>query len=395
MFSRFFRRHSSAALTAFAMMALGAIIVSSAAPARALPIFAERYGFSCSACHTAVPDLNAFGNAFRKAGFNLPNAPRHHDFPLALRFQETYMKDLVPAQQRRFNALAILISTANFGADRSYSYFARYIFGSQGAAGSLYFAWAQHVNPTSGVFERVGLFNLPLIANPTQRLDTITNQPAYSYTVGHSSANLATPRLGLLFGQRNNWIDAEFAVSEDEYHGAAYGAPTPPSDFAQAFAVPEVFASGLFTLPGGLKAGILGLSGSRSFQSRARGSIYYDSYRREGVEASWTRGRFDLAGQQLWGSDDNADGFQHASGSSGGFVTLKYHPSAHSYVGVRYDAVANPFAARDYDFYAAFAPTPHSRFVIEHLKPIGNTSAIAVTSAQLLFALPFENSKNR
>src|SRR5579872_6194159 len=114
----------------FAMLALVAGIITAAAPAAALPIFAERYGFRCSACHTAVPELNAFGNAFRQAGFNLPNVPRHREFPLALRFQETYVKDLLPSQTRRFNALAILVSTANFGADRSYSYFTRYLFGS-------------------------------------------------------------------------------------------------------------------------------------------------------------------------------------------------------------------------------------------------------------------------
>jgi hypothetical protein len=379
----------AAAAVAFAALTFGASMLSTAAPAVAVPIFAERYGFSCSACHTAVPELNAFGNAFRRAGFNLPNAPRHRDFPLALRFSENYTKDLLPSQTRRFNAMAILISTANFGADRSYSYFARYLFGTQGAAGSLYFAWAQHVNPVTGVFERVGLFNLPLIANATQRLDTISPQSVYTYTVGHSSANLATPRLGVLFGQRNNSLDAEIAISEDEYHGAAYGAPTPPSDLAQAFAVPEVFGSALFTLPAGFKAGVLGLSGSRAFQSRSSASRFYDSYQREGVQASWTHGQFDLAAQQLWGNDDNADGFGHASASSGGFVTLKYRPSQHSYVGVRYDAVANPFISRDYDVYAVFAPTIHSRFVIEHLTPIGSPNAIAVTSAQLLFALPF------
>ncbi|MDQ6780714.1 MAG: hypothetical protein M3Z37_06135 [Candidatus Eremiobacteraeota bacterium] len=281
-------RPGSHAFTSAASMLLVACALSlvSVAPAAAVPIFAERYGFSCSACHTAVPELNDFGNAFRQAGFNIPGAPRHRDFPLALRFQETYMKDLLPSQTRHYNALAIAVSTANFGADRSYSYFTRYIFGSQGAAGSLYYAWAQHVNPRSGAFERVGLFNLPLIASATQRLDTISNQPAYSYTVGHSAANLATPRLGLLFGQRNRWIDAEVALAEDEYHGAAYGAPTPASDLAQVFAVPEVFGSAIFSLPWGFKAGALGLSGSRSFQSRSTGSTYYDSYRREGVQAS-------------------------------------------------------------------------------------------------------------
>lgn len=366
-----------------------ALSVADIAPARAVPIFAERYGFSCSACHSAVPELNAFGNAFRQAGFNLPGAPRHRDLPIALRFQETYMKDLLPSQTRHYNALAIAVSTANFGADRSYSYFTRYIFGNQGAAGSLYYAWAQHVDPRNGVFERVGLFSLPLIASATQRLDTISNQPAYAYTVGHSAANLATPRLGLLFGERNRRIDAEIALSEDEYHGAAYGAPTPPSDFAQAFVVPEVFGTATVTLPWGFKAGALGLNGSRSFQSRSTGSTYYDSYQREGVQASWAHDRFELTGQQLWGRDDNADGFGHAAASSGGFVNLKYRPTPHSYLGLRYDAFANPFASRDYDFYAAFAPTAHARFVIEHLRPIGNPGALSVTSAQLLFAFPF------
>ncbi len=364
------------------------LLIASAHPAAAVPIFAERYGFSCSACHTAVPELNAFGNRFRENGFNLPGVPRHADVPLALRFQETYMKDLLPSQQRRFNALAILISTHNFGADNSYSYFARYLFGSQGAAGSLYYAYVQHVLPSNGIFERVGLFSLPLIDNPTQRLDTITTMPAYAYTVGHSSANLATPRLGVLFGQRNDRADVEFAMSEDEYHGAAYGAPTPPSDFAQAFAVPEFFGSATFSLPWGFRAGALGLTGSRQFQSRSTGGIFYDRYDREGVQAAWSSRRFELSAQQLWGKDQNADGFGHPSSSSGGFVNFRFRPIAHAYIGVRYDAVANPFATRDYDFYAAFQPTIHSRIVIEHLKPIGNTSAIAVTSAQLLFALP-------
>jgi len=32
----------------------------------AIPAFARKYGLACSACHTAWPELNAFGQRFRR-----------------------------------------------------------------------------------------------------------------------------------------------------------------------------------------------------------------------------------------------------------------------------------------------------------------------------------------
>jgi hypothetical protein len=43
-----------------------------AAPARAIPAFARRYGTSCLTCHTIYPKLNPFGEAFRRNGFKFP-----------------------------------------------------------------------------------------------------------------------------------------------------------------------------------------------------------------------------------------------------------------------------------------------------------------------------------
>src|SRR5207245_5485273 len=117
-------------------------------------------------------------------------------------------------------------------------------------------------------------------------------------------------------------------------------------------------------------------------------------YYRDGIEAMWTSlsRRFEAVGQQLWGHDDNTDGFGAQALSSGGFLTLKYRPTHNSYIGVRYDAAANPFASRDYDYYAVWAPTIHARLVLEHVKPVGFGAAPSSTNAQLLFALPFEHS---
>lgn len=382
---------SSRYMPLVAGLLVGGVLMLRPAPAAAVPIFAERYGFSCSACHTAVPELNAFGNAFRRAGYQLPSAPRHKEFPIALRFQEDYMKDLPPSQTRRFNALAILISTANFGPRSEFSYYARYLFGSQGAPGSLYYGYLQHVAPQSGVYERAGLFNLPLIANATQRLDTVTTQPAYAYTVGHNSATFANPRFGAMFGQQSDRLDAHIGFSLDEYHGAAYGAPTPPSDLIQTFAEPEVFASLTARVVDTLRVGALRLSGNRNFRSQSNGSVFSDRYYRDGIQGGWTSTHFDLVGQQVWGRDTNADGFGTPVTSSGGFVTFKYRPTAHTYVGVRYDAVANPYATRDWDFYGVFPPSTRARFVVEYLRPINQPGARTQLNMQLLFALPAQN----
>src|SRR4029077_18363096 len=183
---------------------------------------------------------------------------------------------------------AIAVSTADFGRNGEYSYFYRYIFGSQGAAGSTFYGFVQHVAPANGAFERIGLFGLQTIANANQRLDAITSQPAYTYTVGHSAANFSTPRLGVAFGQRNDKQDLELAISFDEYHGAAYGAPAPPSDFAQAFARPEIFATENVAVSPELQIGALGLNGERRFTSRSTGGVYSDVYYRDGLQAMWT-----------------------------------------------------------------------------------------------------------
>ncbi len=281
-----------------------------------------------------------------------------------------------------------MISTANFGPDDSFSYFARYFFGSQGAPGSLYYAWAQHVSAASGVFERIGEYNLPLIANATQRLDTISAQPAYTYTVGANTANFTAPRWGAMFGQQSDRLDAELSLNFDQYHGAAYGAPTPPSNLTQLFQIPEIFASATYTLPDNIQFGALRLAGTRNFTGPT-GPGFSDRYYRDGIQGGWSNRQFTLVGQQLWGFDTNADGLGTSQASSAGFVTFKYYPTPHSYLGVRYDALANPFASRDWDFYGVFAPTVSSRFVLEYLKPINQAGAQSQTNAQLLFAVPW------
>src|SRR3981081_3495467 len=38
-----------------------------------IPAFARKYGMRCSACHLAVPALNAYGQAFKDNGYRMKN----------------------------------------------------------------------------------------------------------------------------------------------------------------------------------------------------------------------------------------------------------------------------------------------------------------------------------
>jgi len=48
------------------------IVLASASPAKAIPAFARKYDMSCTSCHTKPPRLNAFGEAFHMAGYQIP-----------------------------------------------------------------------------------------------------------------------------------------------------------------------------------------------------------------------------------------------------------------------------------------------------------------------------------
>ena len=49
-----------------------AIILGTAVPSRAVPVFSRKYQTSCQTCHTAFPKLNPFGEAFRLNGYRMP-----------------------------------------------------------------------------------------------------------------------------------------------------------------------------------------------------------------------------------------------------------------------------------------------------------------------------------
>jgi hypothetical protein len=71
----------------------------------AIPAFARKYGLPCSACHTAWPELNNFGQVFRDNGYQLMNdrdSPIWQNpsyFPIAFRITPSWHRETANNQQ--------------------------------------------------------------------------------------------------------------------------------------------------------------------------------------------------------------------------------------------------------------------------------------------------------
>jgi hypothetical protein len=59
-------------VTSLGVGALVAVTLFSPPPAKAIPAFSRKYQTSCSTCHSNFPELNDFGEAFKKNGFKFP-----------------------------------------------------------------------------------------------------------------------------------------------------------------------------------------------------------------------------------------------------------------------------------------------------------------------------------
>src|SRR6267154_3183952 len=72
---------------------------------RAIPAFARKYGLPCSACHTAWPELNNFGQVFRDNGYQLMNdrdSPIYQNpsyFPITIRMTPNWHHESQTRQQ--------------------------------------------------------------------------------------------------------------------------------------------------------------------------------------------------------------------------------------------------------------------------------------------------------
>ena len=305
--------------------ALVALVVAAAAQSvQAMPVFAQRYRMTCGACHTAIPELNAFGNSFRNHGYRLPDSvPRHGTTGVAFRYNFEYENAPAPGA-RRFSPgeSDSILGDEDVGAINVYLH---YGLGSQGAPAATYLGFLSTYDAHTKELYRLGLFEVPLTQSPGQRLDSISEYGYFGTAVGHNDLALNAPRLGLETERSIGSAMLIGTLAFGEYKGSAYGgAPV----FTGAETTAERPEIGLF------------------------GRLFFKK-------------TLDFTAQQWVGRDNAPDGADSATGSSGGYLRLKYFLTPHLFVATRYDAAANPFPTRELLQYVGALVFKHARVVVE------------------------------
>src|SRR5688572_30989346 len=163
-------------LLAFAGAALAVSIV--ATPGWAIPAFARKYRVSCMQCHSPVPRLNAFGEAFAANGFEFAvgEPPRdtvgtsdallrlQNDIPLAIRFDSYVRAQNKPTGGQNSIDLqapwVIKLLSGGQIADKV-SYYMYFLLAERGEIGGLEDAYVQFTDVAeTGVSLIVGQFQV-------------------------------------------------------------------------------------------------------------------------------------------------------------------------------------------------------------------------------------------
>jgi len=350
-------------VAALALVVWGIVAMRSSADA--IPIFAQRYHLSCATCHTALPELNDFGNAFRNRGYQLPAAvPRHGTTIAAIRYNTEYEDDPAPGT-RRFSPAASIVADADIGKINAYLH---YNLGAGGAPAAAYLGFLSTYDAHTRSLYRAGLYELPLTQSQGQRLDSISNYGYFATSVGQNDLDLSAPRLGFEAERVVGSARLATTIAFGEFKGAAYGGKPVFTGASTTAAHPEL---GLYArLPFGKSGVTLDaqiLDGSRRITLPGR-PAFDDPYDRVGLgaELRLLGDRLDLSAQQWLGRDNDADGARGALDSSGGYARIKYYVTPHAYAAARYDATANPFPTRTLVLYAGALVGRHARVVLEH-----------------------------
>ncbi|HEX3550261.1 MAG TPA: hypothetical protein VHT53_07800 [Candidatus Elarobacter sp.] len=372
----------------FALAALAALALASAPrEAQAIPIFAQRYHLSCETCHSVLPELNAFGNAFRNRGYRLDGAPKHGTTVVALREQIGYQEDPGPDSTRRFEPAGALLGAVEVGRVEA---FVHESLGSAGGPSSLFLGYLAYGDATTGVLFRAGLVELPLIHSPAQRNDTLTTYGYEGTPAGLNDLTLATPRWALEAERDVGQGRVAATLSFANGGGSAYGGAPVTTGRSESFAAPEVGVFARYPIGTGLQIGLDALEGSRSI-AVGGAPAFADPYTRAGTSIDARRGRLELLAEQWWGNDANSDGAGTQLDSTGGFARLRWRIGDHAFIGVREDASAAPAETRSLLWYGEMQITPHARLLLQQQRPLpGGRSTLA---GALTIGIPWPHGK--
>ena len=291
-----------------------------ARPAAAIPVFAHRFGVTCQTCHTTVPQLTEFGQAFLERGYRWPGDQRPGKAaPVAVKVNLVYSTAADPGGLPK--AIVDEIEILSGGAlGKHASYFVEQYAVDGGRAGSTRDAWVSYDAGRLNV--RAGQFTLPLPVDPESFRQTLNHYAVFDQTAGANPFNFFDPRQGLDLGMNAGGFEAHALVLNG--HDPQSGLPRSGLDTMLTAAL----ARGAFTLSAYRYGGARRIGDDR------------DRFERHGAGVQWQHAR--LRADAVWQlGNDSAAGDGRGQHISGGFVQARYEASPRwSFLG-RLDATAD------------------------------------------------------
>lgn len=325
----------------FRVLGALAAVMLWAVPARAIPVFAHRYGLTCQACHTTVPHLTAFGRDFAARGFRLAQAARG-TIPIAVKVNLAYASRADEHLPKTIVDEIELLSGGAIG--KNFSYFAEQYAVDGGVPGNTRDAWLQ--SNAGAVRIRAGRFTAPLPTDPETQRETLAHYLVFDQTIASNTFKLFDPLTGV-----------EVEVGEPSHIGGHVAVLMHHALFGSAYALINNDV----------------ILGAYRYQAHpSRGGAFY----RQGVSVEHVTGKLDVLALLAHGGDGGTP-------SSGGFVQTRYAFSPALVALARYDAIGDPSAGseRQTVLSVAFRVGPNMRFTVEDRIAHGNT-----LNAGLLFA---------
>lgn len=380
-----FRRCLAFAVAAFALAG------ASGGRADAIPVFAHRFGLTCQACHTEVPHLTPFGEAFLANGYRLPGLKPKPAFPVAIRVETDYASagaadpdDIKgPLPKTIVNEIEFLSGGA-VGSRGSY-WFEPYAVDG-GFPGIVRDAWvADRLTPDGAgipLVVRAGQFTLPLPLDPETFRETTQPYGIWSQSAGANPFTFFDAKMGVeaAIGNPGRQIGATFSLLK----GADSQSGLPPVGF-DTFATLERdygrFAITSYRYDGTRPIEGYGFNGTQYF------SNIDDRFWRNGFGLGWKNAHAEIDAVYQIGNDSAADVYHDPLVTSGGFLQVRQTLGNRAFAIARWDAVNGVTFGRSITGGAGYRVSANTRLTLFETGERDYTGKLLhVISSSLLFA---------
>lgn len=322
--------------------------------ADAVPIFAHEYALVCQKCHSTIPALNAFGQAFLDHGYALPGVTPKRVFPIATKENFAYSSEPDRSGLPKAVVDEVELFIAGTLGSRANYFIEQYVVDG-GRHGSLRDAWLQYrfTSDTAKVplSLQAGSFTLPLPVDPESFRETSSHYAVFDQTLGNNPFTFFEPKIGLQARIGSNTHGTSLRILALSGHDKQSGIPALGTDvmvFAQQSLGPMTFSAYEYT-------------------GRRTDAATTDRFERHGFGISYASRRWSSETVVQTSRDTSIDGRGNAGSASGGFSQVRYEFNRRFFALVRYDGTNDPIDgfSRSLTPLLGFRVSHNSRFTLE------------------------------